>query len=239
MQKLNDNWLTDGLIDFEYKKYILLAFLQNIKKEFVQHKIYPSLSELVFHYKNLLTIKENKELMYKNFPERISKADFEKLKISYKKIVEDDDVMKELEDIVFFAIPKVKKLLGDGKEIYEMVEEKIEILQVGISPLYPDEGYLFINEYNDKETKIFSYNVTVFESADEKFRGINTKFLQGIKKGIGETYESLKLSLIKRYKYLPNPATFLININIACPFNETAFPIAKRAFVKHIHQSAA
>lgn len=215
MQKLNDNWLTDGLIDFEYKKYILLAFLQNIKKEFVQHKIYPSLSELVFHYKNLLTIKENKELMYKNFPERISKADFEKLKISYKKIVEDDDVMKELEDIVFFAIPKVKKLLGDGKEIYEMVEEKIEILQVGISPLYPDEGYLFINEYNDKETKIFSYNVTVFESADEKFRGINTKFLQGIKKGIGETYESLKLSLIKRYKYLPNPATFLININIA------------------------
>ncbi len=239
MQKLSENWLTDGLIDFEYKKYILLAYLQNIKKQFVQHKIYPSLSELVFHYKNLLTIKENKELMYKNFPQRISKADFEKLKISYKKIVEDGDVMKELEEIVLFAIPKVKKLLSDGKEIYEMIEEKIEISQVGISPLYPDEGYLFVNEYNEKETKIFSYQVTVFESAEEKFRGINTRFLNAIRKGIGETYESLKLSLIRKNKFLPNPATFLININIECPFNETAFPIAKRAFVRHIHETAA
>lgn len=239
MIKLSNNWLTEGLIDFEYKKYILMAYLQNAKKQFGQKKVYPHLSDLVFHYKNLLTIQENKELMYKNFPERISKADFEKLKITYKKIVEDGEVMKQIEEIVLFSIPKIKNLLGDGKEIYEMIDEKIEISQVGISPIYPDEGYMFINEFQDRETKIYRYQVTVFESAEEKFRGINTSFVQTIRKGIGETYENIKLSLIRQHTFLPNPATYLININIACPFNESAFPIAKRALVRFIHQNAA
>lgn len=30
MKTLNHNWLTEGLIDFEYKKYILLSYLQEV-----------------------------------------------------------------------------------------------------------------------------------------------------------------------------------------------------------------
>ena len=28
MEKLSKDWLTQGLIDFEYKKYVLMAYLQ-------------------------------------------------------------------------------------------------------------------------------------------------------------------------------------------------------------------
>ena len=34
MKKLEKDWLTRGLIDFEYKKYILLSYLQGVQSYF-------------------------------------------------------------------------------------------------------------------------------------------------------------------------------------------------------------
>jgi hypothetical protein len=31
MVELKQDWLTDGIIDFEYKKYMLLAYLQQVE----------------------------------------------------------------------------------------------------------------------------------------------------------------------------------------------------------------
>ena len=53
MEKLSKDWLTQGLIDFEYKKYLLLAYLQKAKKSFEKVELYPFLADLVFHYRNL------------------------------------------------------------------------------------------------------------------------------------------------------------------------------------------
>ncbi|MEO1254782.1 MAG: hypothetical protein AAFY41_07855, partial [Bacteroidota bacterium] len=91
MERLKHDWLTDGLIDYEYKKYILLAYLKDIKKRFNQSELYPFMSDLVFHYRNLLKVKQSKELMYESFPETLSKADFNKLQLTYNKIINDDE----------------------------------------------------------------------------------------------------------------------------------------------------
>lgn len=238
MKELNKNWITEGLIDFEYKKYMLLAYLKTVKENFGQKKLYPYLSDLLFHYKNLLDIKENKKLIHENFPKQISRADFEKLEIIYKEIVNDDRIMGEIEEILSFSIPKVKEHLKDGKDIYEEIEDKLTISPIGISPLYPDEGYLLF--YMDShETRVYEYQVTIFESAEEKYRGIHTQFLETFTKGIGITFESMKLELIRKYKKLPNPATFLIDSKVHVPFEESLLPIAKRLLVKHIYTTAA
>ena len=34
MQALGVNWIIEGTVDFEYKKYILLAYLQEINRHF-------------------------------------------------------------------------------------------------------------------------------------------------------------------------------------------------------------
>lgn len=31
MERLDNNWLTQELIDFEYKKYVLLAYFKTVK----------------------------------------------------------------------------------------------------------------------------------------------------------------------------------------------------------------
>ena len=72
MEKLSKDWLTQGLIDFEYKKYVLMAYLQTVKNSFGKVELYPFLADLVFHYRNLQALKENKALIRESFP----KGDF-------------------------------------------------------------------------------------------------------------------------------------------------------------------
>lgn len=239
MNELNKNWITEGLIDFEYKKYILLGYLKTVKSNFDEKKLYPFLSDLLFHYQNLLSIKDNKRLLHENFPKEISRADFEKLEIIYKKIIDDDKFMSEIEDIISFAIPRLKEHLINGKDIYEEIEEKMTISPIGISPLYPDEGYMLFYIDNRRETRVYEYQITIFENYNEKYRGIHTSYVESITKGVGLTFEAIKMDLVKRYKKLPNPATYLVDTNMKVPFDESLLPVAKRLLVKQIYKSAA
>jgi hypothetical protein len=58
MSKLSKDWLTENHIDLEFKQYLLLAYLQEVKENYNSNKIYPYLSELIEHYKNLILIKK-------------------------------------------------------------------------------------------------------------------------------------------------------------------------------------
>ena len=67
MPSLSTNWITEKHIDFEYKKYVLLAYLQHVSAHFTENKLYPDLSELITHYRNVLSLKENKQTMFDSF----------------------------------------------------------------------------------------------------------------------------------------------------------------------------
>ncbi len=238
MTELNENWLTQGLMDLEYKKYILLAYMQNVKTNFEEKRLFPFLSDLVFHYKNLKTLKENKKLIYQNFPKEITRADFEKLEISYKKIIGDDQMMQVIEDIINFSLPHFKNGLDEGSEIYENIAHQIVIEPVGISPLFTNEGYLFLCAFHCKEIHIYRYKVTVFNRAEESYRAISTEYLELAEKSLVNTYENIKKQLITRYKALPNPATFLAYSKLVYPLKETLLPITKRLLVQHLEKAA-
>lgn len=236
MEKLSKDWLTQGLIDFEYKKYLLLAYLQTVKKSFGRVELYPFLADLVFHYRNLLDVKENKTLIRESFPKEISIEEFKKLELSYRELVQDDSIMSELESIIEFAIPHIKDSLQEGSVIYEYVESQCEISPIGLTPLYANEGYLFVTQPPEKETVVYRYQVSIFEGSKEQLRSLNTQFIESVSKNPLNTYERIKLDLIKRYKDLPNPAAFLVLSKMKFPMSETLMPVAKRLFVKHISQ---
>lgn len=239
MKTLPVNWLTEGLIDFEYKKYMLLAYLKAAKAEFGQHRLYPVLSDLIMHYRHLLQVKEHKQLVYETFPKRISRADFEKLELVYQKIVEDDETMQHIEEIIHFAAPLFNQTVASGQELYEFVERHLEISPVGITPMYHDEGYLFLDAFPGKETQVYIYRITVFENAYEKYRGIHTQLLQTVRRGVAQTHESLKGQLLRERQALPNPATFAVVSRIPVPLEHSLLPIAKRSLVKYVARLAA
>jgi len=238
MERLSQDWLTQGLIDFEYKKYVLLAYLKSVKRSFDRVELYPFLADLVFHYRNLLAVKENKALIRESFPREISHEEFRKLELRYKELVEDDAIMNELEEIIEFSLPQIKSSLQEGSVIYEYVESQCEIAPIGVTPLYAKEGYLFVTLPPEKETAIYRYQVSIFEDSQDQLRSLNTEFIERVEKHPLHTYERLKLELIRRFKNMPNPATYLILSKVRVPFTETLMPVAKRLFVKHISMSA-
>ena len=237
MEKLSKDWLTQGLIDAEYKKYVLLAYLKTVKQSFSRVELYPFLADLIFHYRNLLAVKENKALIRESFPKEISLEEFKKLELSYRQMIDDDAVMSELESIIEFSIPHIKDSLQEGSVIYEYVESNCEISPIGVTPLYAKEGYLFVSQPPEKETNVYRYQMSIFEDSQEQLRSLNTQFIESVPKTTWNTYERIKLDLVKRYRDLPNPAAFLILAKMKFPFSETLMPVAKRLFVKHISQA--
>ncbi|MBC7451507.1 MAG: hypothetical protein H7259_08465 [Cytophagales bacterium] len=234
MKQLDQDWLTKGLIDFEYKKYLIMSYLKSVNETFEERKLYPPLSELFLHYRNLKQIKQNKEFLRGSFPKELSKADFDKAELIYKDLIEDDKLMREIEDILSFAIPEFEKGLEVGKEIYEDVDQSLQIEPVGLEPLYTDEGYIMLFQPPDRVTHVYQYDITIFHQANEKYRGIHTKLVETYSQSITNTFNSMKMGLIRKYPELPNPATYLISSPLGYPEKETVLPVAQLALVRYL-----
>ena len=223
MEKLEKDWITNGLIDFEYKKYVLLAYLQHVQLNFDKEKLYPFLADLVGHYRDAQSFKNRKTLLKSGFPKEITRIDLEKMKLAYAETSADSELMKHLEEIVEYALPKMEGTLGLGKELYEEVADDLSLEPVGILPLYRDEGYLIMELGKGKRADVYQYKINKFVMSGEGFRGIYFNFLQSIRRGIGETFENIKLGLMRAYQSLPNPATYLLQAPRPYPYERNGY----------------
>jgi hypothetical protein len=151
-------------------------------------------------------------------------------------MIEDDELMKELEEIIHYSANEIKTTIQTGAEIYEFVENKLSIEPVGLIPLDVNEGYLLIKDAQVNATAVYQYRLTIFEKHDEKYRGIHTDYIHKWHRTVSNSPENIKHELIKNRKELPNPAVYNIETELAYPLEETLLPIAKRTFVKFISQ---
>jgi hypothetical protein len=239
MKTLSETWFADGYIDFELKKYTLLAYLQEVDTYFNENKLYPQLADVIFHYNNLVAFRENKKFLQEHFPKKLTGVQIEKLQVLYQQMIEDDELMQELEDIINYSADRMKNAITNGTEIYEFVEDKLTIFPVGIIPLEINEGYFFINDGKLRTTKVYRYRLSFFEKHDEKYRSMRSEFVDQWERNMVNSYESIKASLIKAKTELPNPAVYCIETQLSFPFDETLLPIAKRSLVRYISNLAA
>ena len=238
MKQLSETWFAEGRIDFELKKYTLLAYLQEVNKYFNENKLYPQLADMIFHYNNIVSFRANKKYLQEHFPKKITGIQMEKLQLLYQQMIEDDELMQELEDIIQYSAGKMKTTIQNATGIYEFVEEKISITPVGIIPLDIQEGYFFLSTSDKNSTRVYHYRLSIFEKHDEKFRSIKTLYIDDWHRSISSTYENIKSELIKRWKDLPNPAVYSIETALSFPVDETLLPVAKRSLVKFISAAA-
>lgn len=239
MKSLSETWFAEGYIDFELKKYTLLAYLQEVNRYFTENKLYPQLADVIFHYNNIAAFRENKKFLQEHFPKKLTGVQLEKLQLLYEQMIEDDELMQELEDIIHYSAGKIKSTIHNGTELYEFVEEKISITPVGIIPLDMQEGYFFLSSGNIKSTRVYHYRLSFFEKHDEKYRSIKTSYIDIWQRSIAHTYEHIKSDLIRHRNELPNPAVYSIETVLTFPVDETLLPIAKRSLVKYITAQAA
>lgn len=232
--QLSETWFMEGYIDFELQKYRLLAYLNEVNKYFNETKLYPQLSDMIFHYNNLVSFRENKQFLQNQFPKQLTKIDMEKLELTYEKMLADDELMQELEAITQFAADKMKGTINNGAEIYELVEKQLQIEPVGILPLYKNEGYMLLHYGNYSEIRAYAYTITLFEQKDDRYRGVRVQYIDTYNKSITNTFENIKMDIIRSIRTLPNPAVYSIVSPLEVPLDETLLPIAKRVLVKHL-----
>ena len=239
MKQLSETWFAEGYIDFELKKYTLLAYLKQVDSYFHENKLYPQLADIIFHYNNIAAFRENKKFLQEHFPKKLSGIQMQKLQILYEQMIEDDELMQELEDIINYSATTIKSTIHNGTEIYEFVEDKLTISPVGLIPLDINEGYFFLSSGNTKTTRVYQYRLSFFEKHDEKYRSIKTSYIDAMQRSIASTYEHIKSDLIRSRSDMPNPAVYSIEVNLSFPVDETLLPIAKRSLVKFISSQAA
>jgi len=232
MKTLNPNWFAEGLIDSEYKKYILLAYLQEIEKEYKESKIFPALENVNETIKCMIDFREKCNSLSAFFPKKLTGIDESTGSLTYSAQVEDPELLNILNQIIEFSLPKLEEKLEQGKEIFNCVQSMVEIEPIGILPIYKDEGYFLLN-CNQPEIEIYSFRVSQLAD-DSRYRILETKFLKQVKKSISNTYFNIKERLIAEFKELPNPATYLINSQLNFPKESTLLPVAKRLFLTQI-----
>ncbi|HZH01736.1 MAG TPA: hypothetical protein VEY32_11675 [Flavisolibacter sp.] len=234
MKQLSETWFAEGYIDFELKKYTLLAYLKEISSYFDQNRLYPQLSDLIFHYNNIVAFRENKKYLQEQFPKKLTGIQIEKLQLLYEQMIEDSELMQELEDIINYSADEMKTTISNGAEIYEFVEQNLTISPIGLVPLDSQEGYFFLSAGNSKATRVYHYRLSFFEKHDERFRSMKTSYIDLLQRSIVNSYENIKYNLIKTRSELSNPAVYCIETELQFPVEETLLPIAKRSLVKFI-----
>jgi hypothetical protein len=139
---LSPTFFLDDPLDFEYKQYILLDYLQKVDKGFKALNLADFLYEVRFHSRNIecfLTVKSLLEL--KNIPEP-TQAQHEQ----FKKITSLPDDHIDLVEAIKTAKWSFKKLqtaVKAGSEAFKRIESNINLYYVG-KPQDKNEGYLLV-----------------------------------------------------------------------------------------------
>ena len=228
MEALREDWFMHGTLDFEYKKYVLLAYLQHVSKEFAAYRLYPPLADLIAHRQTLLDYQERRQKLEEQFPKSLNREAFRRLQLSYNKEVQEHDSLLELDSIVAYALPRIQSNLDQGIDRYSEIEHTVVIEPVGIRPIYNREGYLFIRQEPDPEIRIYEYKLIYREHPGGNLHGIHVGYLDAQTLTLAHTCEHIKLQLSRQRQHLPNPATYLVRASIRYPQEEAILPVVKR-----------
>lgn len=235
MKKLEKNWITAPIIDTEYKQYVLLAYLKEIKSSYNQLILYPHLAQLIDQYCELIQLRENRLSLVDKFPKTLKGFDTKEMTMLFSNDITEENWVEEITNIIQMAIPLLKGAIQEGKEIYEEIERNIHFEPVGVEPLKNDEGYFILNANGFNETLVYGYKVSLFESTEDNFRAIHTSYKAAFVKNLSVTNHFIKLEMIKQHPVLANPSVYAFDSNYALPVDATYLPIAKRMITKKVN----
>jgi len=230
---LDLNWLFHENLDFESKKYKLLAYVQRTETAFDSKKLYPFLNDVKLQKENLRQIKNSKSSLSKAMPKTLSSIDVLNMTLDYQSGLTQRSEMDYLDEILRFSIPRLDRLYSIGNERRLELQNELDFFSIGIEPIYKREGYVFIRNKNQNKTNIFSFGINLIEVQDQlvqvKFSYITSEDLT-----ILNTYDKMKYNLVKNDWQMPNPPVYVIETKVELPVYETCLPLIKYTLTERI-----
>ncbi|MCB0729935.1 MAG: hypothetical protein KDC88_02780 [Ignavibacteriae bacterium] len=220
--------------DDELSKYKVLAILNRYSEALHRNKLYPALAELISIKNELELLVEQMSLFDPEFVLNLNFADFSEDLPLTNPVEYDEYSLKKVSDFIDWALPEIKTAINEGKAIFDFVDENITLNEIGIMPIYKNEGYFLLPDIKHELMKIYRFEMSLFSTEENPLRTLKSKLVDLISLNTPEAnspYE-IKHNLIKKYPDLPNPSTYCFNSSIDFPFVETILPVAKRKLVR-------
>ena len=236
MENSPSQWIAGGLLDAEYKEYLLLAWLQKLKAEFKATRLYPALADIIRNHKALVQLEEE----LKAGKERGDTVGFDlkRLRVIREATSDHQGLEKYLDDLIQRALPHLTSAIAEGKALYDLIESQLDFVPVGIQPLHLSEGYLLVTMGDDdrKSLEVYRYQQSRILRGGEAFHELNLRAVESRDMAPFEQPDEVKWSLIGRFRDLPQPATFHAHVEWTVPVRQTLLPIAKRKLLREIAQ---
>ncbi len=235
METLNLSTFIKAADDVELSKYRVLAILKKYTNALHKNRLYPALAELISIKNELELLVEQMSLFDAEFVLNLNFSDFTEEDNSLWEPTEYDETdLQRVFEFITWALPEIKNAIEEGKAIFDFVDENIEISEVGVMPLYKNDGYFFISDIKNKLMKVYRYEMTLFSTEENPLRTLKSKLVDLISSNAPEAQSpyDLKHSLLEKYPDLPNPATYCFETSLDFPFVETILPVAKRKLVR-------
>lgn len=119
MEILPLNWYVESPIDFEYKQYILFAYLQNVEVSFLNRVLSPHLLHMEKMVIELNNFNDSFEMIRKDF----EKHRYIYMDINKKLEGEFDETIIQIKDIVEFSIPQFESRIKMGYRVFEKYKQ--------------------------------------------------------------------------------------------------------------------
>ncbi len=228
MKKLNIDSFIAKESDSEINHYNILSGLSHYRNELNKNKLYPSLTELLQLTAQLQSIlySRNDPRQHANKQKRVEKF---KGKYLFVEIPDQETDYIYNYELVEWTLPLLKSLIEEARAIYDLIVENISIIEVGISPIFKDEGFLMIPDIQNSTLQIHKYRSIIYSTYSSPYHSLITTHIENYKLlDFSNSAELIKQDLLLKYNDKPNLATFLCDIYLDFPFAETIFPVAKR-----------
>lgn len=235
MRNLDISMFTQGLDDAEAARYRIMAALDARAMEFNRTRLYPYLSELIELAKLLEGVMENGAHFSTSVRRSLSGIDMEQGKLLFHPDEHDEGTVTTMFELIEASLPNLRNLITEGMALFDFVSENMKIDSIGIVPIYRNEGYVFVPDLRDGVVHILRYQLSLFTAEDQQYRTLKTvEFLRRELSVIQEAPENVKLELVKDYSDMPNPATYMCDVEIDFPFEATVMPVAKRKLMRYL-----
>ncbi len=220
--------------DIEINQYRILSGLKEFSSSFNCNKLYPSLSNLIFLSSQLEEVLHKKSNVSLSLPKGIKDGKY--AKNAFVELVDENPEDKNyMFDLIEWALPIFKDLIHEAYILYDFIDESIEINDIGISSLYKNEGYMFVQDNQSSMLRIFQYECSDYSTDSKPFYSLKTKFVDSANPiNYPGQAEYIKSILVKKYNLHPNVSAFHCKTELDFPFSETIFPIAKRKLLGYI-----
>jgi|SRR5690554_1217326 len=228
MKLFENNWLASKWVDFEYKKYTLLSYLQQVEAKYKEQKVYPYLLMLRHQADDLLMLKNTLQSFQPTELQQMLFGDEPDLNFQSEEI---ENLLKVAE----FSLPRIEESLEEGASIEDFVMKSINFQAVGVLPTDKREGYLIFR--TGESSRIYQYQLRrITPGSDNEIHStrLKTWLLESSSTEQFTTLTDIKYRLIKTQKELPNPATYAIECDMDFPYPETLVPVGRKLLYNSI-----